>query len=424
MGEVVDPVGDSSLTGTPPNTVPPDIIAGSATVIGNTLRFRVRFAPGTFDQSTTLVTIPLDTDQNPATGSPGVNNDGSIDRTLIGADYMIQMGGQLFGNTATVLRYSGQPNTYVKVGTAPVVYFSNGMDTTVPLSLIGSAAGLLNFKIVSSLQTGPGSSSGIADIMPNVGIVPATTGCPANLTGPFAPQILSGGVLNGASFAETPVSPGEIVTIFTANAGPPTLAGLALNASGLVDTQVSGTRVTFDGIPAPIIYTQAGQISVVVPYEVTGNSTMLQVSYNGLTSNPTPLPVAQTAPGVFTVNASGSGPGAILNQDMSVNSTSNPASPGSIVVIYATGEGQTIPGGMNGKPAVDAVLPKPIANVGVTIGGQSAEIVYAGAAPSYLAGLMQINVKVPASVPIGNTVPILVQVGTVSSQAAVTLAIK
>ena len=137
---------------------------------------------------------------------------------------------------------------------------------------------------------------------------------------------------------------------------------------------LGGVRVLFDGIAAPMIYASATLVSAIVPYAVAGKrTTRLQVEYQGATSSGFDLPVADSAPGIFTMAASGRGQGAILNQDYSVNSTANPAGRGSFVMIYATGEGQTDPVGVDGL-LTGATLRKPLQPVSVTIGGQQADV--------------------------------------------------
>jgi uncharacterized protein (TIGR03437 family) len=154
-------------------------------------------------------------------------------------------------------------------------------------------------------------------------------------------------------------------------------------------------------------------------------STQVQVEYRGRRSSAVTLPVSRTAPGIFTMNQSGRGQGSVLNEDnITHNSPSAPAPRGSIIVIYATGEGQTMPAGVDGKPALTTPLPKPLAPVTVTIGGVGAEILYAGAAPQYVAGLLQVNARVPATVTPGDAVPIVLTVGNASSRDGVTIAVR
>ena len=138
------------------------------------------------------------------------------------------------------------------------------------------------------------------------------------------PSFQPASVVNAASFLPGPVAPGEIVTVFGTGFGPGQLTTFRL-ASGFVNTILGGTRVLFDGIPAPLIYSVENQLSVVVPYAVAGPSTQVQVEYRGTKSAPVTLQLAPVSPAIFTLDASGRGAGAILNQDSSVNSPANPA---------------------------------------------------------------------------------------------------
>ena len=232
------------------------------------------------------------------------------------------------------------------------------------------------------------------------------------------------GVVNAASFDGGPVAPGEIITIFGTNLGPPTLAGLQLTADGRVDTSIAGTRVWFDGKAAPMIFAVESQLGVVTPYTVAGSLvTSLRVEYLGLVSPAVSLPVESSSPAIFTQTSSGRGPGTILNQDYTLNTPENPAPLGSIVVLYATGEGQTSPSGVDGKLAEDP-LPQPLMLVSVLIGGQDAKVFYAGAAPELVAGVMQVNARVPKNIEAGDEVPIVLRAGDFESPPGVTVAVR
>jgi uncharacterized protein (TIGR03437 family) len=106
-----------------------------------------------------------------------------------------------------------------------------------------------------------------------------------------------------------------------------------------------------------------------------------------------------------------------------LNSPANPANRGSIVILYATGEGQTDSAGIDGLMA-NAALPAPRLPVSVTIGGVKASVTYAGAAPTFVAGTMQVNVAVPSTAPAGNAVPVQITVGNAVSPGGVTLSLK
>ena len=188
----------------------------------------------------------------------------------------------------------------------------------------------------------------------------------------------------------------------------------------MVDTTLADTTVLFDGRPAPLIYVSSGQIAAIVPYNVAGRTiTQVQVNSGGRLTTPAAFAVTTASPAFFTFASSGRGPGALLNQDGSLNSATNPAARGSVVVLYATGEGATTPAGVDGKPAI-APLPKPVLPVEVRIADQVATLEYAGGAPSLVAGLLQLNVRVPTNI-IGPEVPVTLRIGTVTSPRSVTL---
>jgi uncharacterized protein (TIGR03437 family) len=232
------------------------------------------------------------------------------------------------------------------------------------------------------------------------------------------------GIVNAASYVGGKVAPGEIITIFGSFPGPAALLSLQLDSRGYVATNLGGMEVLFDGVQAPMIYAMAGQASCIVPYEVSGrSSTTVQLSYPGQLSNSVTVPVAAVAPGVFTMNSSGSGPGAIINQNGTVNSAANPAAPGSTVMVYATGEGPTNPPGIDGKPDA-APLPQPVTQpVTATVGGTAATVTYAGGVSGLVAGVLQVNVQIPQGIPSGSAVPIALSIGGTTTQSNVTVAI-
>ncbi|MCZ6491783.1 MAG: PQQ-dependent sugar dehydrogenase, partial [Acidobacteria bacterium] len=241
---------------------------------------------------------------------------------------------------------------------------------------------------------------------------------------PGAPQpaVNAGGVVNAASFLLAPVAPGQIVSIFGSGIGPGQGVGGKLDPSGRVDSLLADTMVLFDGVPAPLFFVRADQINAQVPYAVAGKtSTAMQVHYKGVPTNPVTLPVAGSAPAIFAL-VGGTGQGVILNQDMTLNTSANPAPRDSIVVLYATGEGQTDPSGMDGNLA-EAPFPEPLLPVSLSIGGLLAEILFAAVAPGF-AGLLQVNARIPAGVVPGDAVPVLLTIGNAASQPGLTLAVE
>jgi uncharacterized protein (TIGR03437 family) len=231
-------------------------------------------------------------------------------------------------------------------------------------------------------------------------------------------------VTNAASYAGGAVAPGEIVVIWGRSLSGAATNTLQLASDGSVSSSLAGTSVLFDGIPAPLTYTNANQLCAIVPYEVAGHSqTSLQVGYQGIWSAPFVSPVANSSPGIFTLNGSGQGQGAILNQDGTVNGPGNPASRGSIVSVYATGEGQTDPPGVDGSIVQAPNLRRPLLPVTGSIGGQTAEVTYAGSAAGQVSGLLQVNMRIPPSVSPGDTVTVLITIGG-NSQPGVTMAVQ
>jgi uncharacterized protein (TIGR03437 family) len=223
-------------------------------------------------------------------------------------------------------------------------------------------------------------------------------------------------ITNSASLQPGAVSPGEIMTIFGNGIGPvmPTLGtSFTVTASGTVPTTLANVTVTINNVPAPLIFVSQGQINAIVPYEVAGQTSVpVVVTNNGTASAMFTVPVVATAPAIFSLGENGSGQGAILNSNLSVNGASNPAAPGSIVAIYATGEGQLVPAATTGCITGGSLpLPKPVANVSVTIGNQPATISYAGEAPDLVCGLIQINATIPSSLSAGPQ-PVVLTIGT------------
>jgi uncharacterized protein (TIGR03437 family) len=240
-----------------------------------------------------------------------------------------------------------------------------------------------------------------------------------------APLVQLSAVTNAASYQTGVVSPGEIVTLFGGGMGPATLATLQLNPDQTgITSSLAGTRVLFNAIPAPLIYTLDRQVSAIVPYAVAGQTQVsVRVEYQGQQSAPLTVAVDAAAPALFTLDQSGKGPAAILNQDYTVNTAQNPAGAGSAIMIFATGEGVTSPAGVDGKLADPAALGLPVLPVAVRIGGLDAQVLYAGNAPTLVTGLFQVNAAIPPGLPAG-AASIVLTVGGRSSPAGVTVAVK
>jgi len=340
-----------------------------------------------------------------------------------------------------VLRPTGSQCTYSVSPTtlqAPAAGGSLTVGIQTAASCPWAVSGLPGWIAVSGASSGAVSASVALAVFPNNSGAPlsatvSVAGVPVTITQPaaaLAPLPPIAAVTNAASYATGPVSPGELVTIFGTGIGPATAAYATIDpANGKLATTIGGVEVLFDGIAAPMIYASSTQVSAVVPYEMASvASPSVWINYGGQTSSAYQLYSVTSAPGVFARNSSGSGPGAILNQDNSLNGPDNPAAKGSIVQVYMTGEGQTNPPGITGAITTATlpppqVTPAPVQPIQVLIDGQPALYTYAGEAPGLVAGVMQLNVQIPANVPSG-ALSIQVSIGGSMSQSGITVSVE
>jgi uncharacterized protein (TIGR03437 family) len=200
-----------------------------------------------------------------------------------------------------------------------------------------------------------------------------------------APAIANGGVLSAASFAaNAPLAPGGIVSIFGSN-----FATGSNSASSLpLATTLGETQVVLGGDLMPLLFAGSGQINAIIPYDIAPNATQqLIVQQNLALSLPQPVVLAAAQPAVFTQNESGNGIGVIevVKPDGTQfeADSSHPATMGDALVIYCAGLGAVNPPLTAGSPAPNSPLAKTLNTVTVTIGGQPAQVVFAGLAPGF-----------------------------------------
>jgi len=206
---------------------------------------------------------------------------------------------------------------------------------------------------------------------------------------------------NAASFSKGEIAPGEIVSLFGNRLGPEQGLQTQATPQSPFPTQAANVEVTFDGKPAPLLWVQGTQINVVAPWSLTpGRTTQICVSYNNVKTNCLTWPVVEAAPAVFTVDGVHA---AALNQDGTINTAENPAAPGSIISVFATGLGAIAPtqadGTLVGFPLPNNVLAvsaeaKVLGPAGKFFPIIPFEVTYAGPAPYLVAGVSQINFKV------------------------------
>jgi uncharacterized protein (TIGR03437 family) len=219
----------------------------------------------------------------------------------------------------------------------------------------------------------------------------------------YAQTISPGGIVNAAGF-QAPVAPGSVIAIFGTN-----LAASSTGAEALpLPTTLAGTSLLVNGrIAAPLFYVSPGQINAQLPYETPVGSATLTV--NGAAS--TAFTVAASAPGILVY---GTNRAVVVNQDYSLNAPEHPALVGGWVTVYMSGEGAVNPAVASGAPSPGNPVALPSLSVTATIGGQPADILFAGLAPGGV-GLFQVNLRIPALA--SGDYPLIVTVGQAHSNA-------
>ena len=173
----------------------------------------------------------------------------------------------------------------------------------------------------------------------------------------------------------------------------------------------------FDGVPGALFFVRQDQINVQASYSLDGKeSVKIQVLYQGVPSRETEIAVVSSNPGLFMY-----GPRAIiLDATLSLVTADNPASQGDIIIMFATGGGQTSPAGVDGKLAT-VPFPAPVLPVTLTIGGVDADVLFAAQAPGF-AGLMQVNARIGAVS--GVDLQIVLTVGPNQSQPGLVISVQ
>ncbi len=241
----------------------------------------------------------------------------------------------------------------------------NGQDLTVT-TLIGGSAG-------TGLSLLPAGSVAISGTGNAVTVLQPASDTTPNLVG----------ITNAAgTLATGQVAPGELVALYGANLGPATPATADLS-SGNAPTQLGGVQVLADGNPMPLLYVQNDQVNAIIPFNVPG-ITHLVVTHAGENSNPAMLGVIPADPQAFKNGAGVQA--AALSQDQTVNSPSNPAQLGTIVSVFATGFGQL-------ASQAQVILSYPLTDQPP----QPLQVIYAGPAPTLVAGVTQVNFKLPST---------------------------
>ena len=276
----------------------------------------------------------------------------------------------------------------------------------------------------NAVHSGPGSVT--LTVASNPGAARTATVSIAGVSVSIAQQgtlaINTGGMVNAASYAGgAPVALGSIVAVFGSY-----LTGAPSTGQGFpLPTSLGGISMWFgDGAPAPLFFASSGQVNVQIPWDLAGLlQTSVTVTLNGQTSIPQTVNLTTYAPGIFAMNAQGTGQGAILDSSYRLLDSSNGASRGNTVaLIFCTGLGPVYNQPLTGQPAPSGPLAETTVTPVVTIGGVPAMVSFSGLAPGYV-GLYQVNALVPEGSAIGSAVPVTVSIGGATSNA-VTIAVQ
>jgi uncharacterized protein (TIGR03437 family) len=253
------------------------------------------------------------------------------------------------------------------------------------------------------------------------------------------PNVVDGGVINGASFAKGQVvTAGSLVSIFGTNLA----SRLAVADSIPLSTSLGGVTVMFNGVPAPLVAVIPGggggldQLNVQVPWNTmpdgtTSGTATLMVQRDGLSSSPQMVQLGQFAPGIFSVQF-GVGVAIAINPDGSLAApvgsipgvATHPAKIGDPagLMILATGLGETDPPAITGHDSLDQ-LRKTKTTPTVLVGGMSAQVLFSGLSPQF-PGVNQINIIVPANAAPGDSVPLQLQMGNITTTDQVVISIR
>jgi len=315
-------------------------------------------------------------------GGPGADQSNSIGLDNSGNVWVVGNNGADFPITAALFPAGGAGDFIAELG-------ASGSTLTYSAEFPGGAVG-------QSLSIDP---NGVLHVAGANGLISTLHVFQAP-----APRIL--GVVNAAEGQLSGrVAPGEVVSIFGFGLGPATPVSAAPGIGAPFPTTLGGVEVQANGTAIPLLYVSGSQINAEIPAPLSADNAILSV-----TNGPSMLPAFRTsvdaAIGGIFVNPDGTAKA--VNQDGSLNSSSNPATAGSIVSIWATGVG-----GNSGPPA-DGQIPEAADDwcraCSIDVGSVTETVTYAGAAPGLIDGVMQINFMIPTQSGV-SPFPVVVQFG-------------
>lgn len=255
-------------------------------------------------------------------------------------------------------------------------------------------------------------------------------------------QIPDGGIVNGAGFQPGPLAPGSIVSVF----GTGLAGGMQAAANSIpLPTVIEGVTVEVDGVPAPLFFASEPQINFQIPNapiqpplteeggsKNQANTVTVVVKHSGAESNPAEVEIAAHSPAIFTADFGAGraiafdGVDGALAHPVGSFPGSEPIQHGEVMTIFANGLGPTNPPFEIGDDSLDDqgnfVRRDTVTIPQVTIGGVDAPVTFSGMSPQFVA-VYQVNVTVSAQTPIGDQVPLVIEIGGKRSRDDVTVAV-
>lgn len=280
----------------------------------------------------------------------------------------------------------------------------------------GSASGNGDGRLVFQVAANSDPDSRIGEIL----LALADGG--ARLTffqaGTAAPVVNTAGIVSGAHF-RSQIAPGAIVSLFGRN--------LAVRRRFVYElplpTALDLTRLRINAIDAPLFYLSDQQINAQIPFNVpTGTAVGLEL-IRGSARWTGEIRIDEFAPALFTLMSNGLGHVAALRGG--TGGVLNPRFPverGTAISLFATGLGVVTPPVQAGVPGPDS-LSRTTTVPSVFIGDVEAQVPFSGLAPGF-AGLYQVNIIIPQNAPIGDAIPVVIRMGSISRPAGTTISLR
>ena len=241
---------------------------------------------------------------------------------------------------------------------------------------------------------------------------------------PIGPGGRAAGIFNAAGYAPT-VAAGSIASVFGSNLSN----GQAVAGTMPLPATLASSSFQIGGVIAPLFFASPNQVDLQIPWELAGQPVSMVIGKVGaVTSMQKLVSIAPFAPGIFMLNEPGSTQGAILIAGTQLlaappsGSGRRPVAAGESITIYCTGLGAVSNQPATGTAALASPLSVTTTTPTVSIGGIMAQVSLSALVPGAV-GLYQVTALVPAGVPAGIALPVILRIGGVSSNA-VTIAVQ